>query len=119
MVTHFPRARRSLVRLAAALGLGLGLLAASAATTSANCGVIIDPITNTVIEIPCEVDLYTPVLPDPPCLCPYVDTVFDPRVLTIDQHGLAVDASAFTSPGDLVALNPQPLPPRAFGFGLR
>jgi len=119
LVTHVPRARRSLTRLVAALGLGLGLLAASATTTSANCGVIIDPYTNTVIEIPCAVDLYTSVQPDPPCLCPYVDTYFDPRVLEIDQRGLTLDASAFTSPGDLVALNPQPLPPRAFSFGFR
>jgi hypothetical protein len=113
--THIPRARRSLFRLAAALGLGLGLLAASATSTSAmNCGEIEDPFTGAVIELPCLVEDRYLVEPEP-CLCPFVDQIDESWRLTVDEPRYAAQ-SAFVSRLDMVALNPQPLPPKAIGF---
>jgi hypothetical protein len=115
---HIPRASRPRARLAAALGLGLGLLAAGATTSSASCGVVIDPYTGAIIEIPCADEIYIPFDPNPPCLCPYVDVFVDDRVLTMDLR-LAADQSVVGSRVDLVSLNPQPLPPRALRAYLR
>jgi len=95
--------------------LGLGLLAASATTSSAmNCGEFTDPATGTVFELPCLVEIYAPVEPDPPCLCPWSEFIGDQGVI-FEDRGLSTGAAVFTSPVDLVALNPQPLPPRALG----
>jgi hypothetical protein len=113
--THISHARRSLFRLAAALGLGLGLLAASATSTSAmNCGEIEDPFTGAVYELPCLVEELYPADPEP-CLCPYVDQIDETWRLTVDEPRYAA-RSTFVSRLDMVALNPQPLPPKAIGF---
>jgi hypothetical protein len=107
LIKDVPLARRPLVRLVAALGLGLGLVAASATTSSANCGTVWDPVTGRVYEIPC-VDRYVRWDPNPPCLCPDSWSFIDETELT-----------GSTSPIDAVALNPQPLPPRVASYSLR